>query len=82
MPHGVGLLGERRHQGRVAMSQGIHRDAAGEVDQLATTLIPDSGTRTAHRNEAGRGIVGNHHLVEIGALHRIVLNGHRSSPDE
>ncbi|MDT4815155.1 hypothetical protein FQZ97_481770 [compost metagenome] len=74
------LLGQRPHQRRVRVAQGVHGDAAGEVDQLSTALVPDSRTFATHRNEGGGRVVGHHVLVEIGALHRLVLNGHRSSP--
>ncbi|MNZ80623.1 hypothetical protein D3C78_992650 [compost metagenome] len=77
VPDLVGLLGERLDQRRVGMAQGVHGDAAGEVDQLATGLVPDSGTLASHRDESGGGIVGNHHLVEIGALDLRMLNGHQ-----
>jgi hypothetical protein len=60
------------------MAQHVDGDAAGEIDELATGLIPHPGTCTAHRNETGRRIVGNHYLVEIGTLHGGLLNGHRS----
>ena len=82
VPQGIGLLGQRRDQCRVAVTQHVDGDAAGEVDQLSTTLIPDSRTQAAHGDEGSRGVVGDHELIEIGALHRIVLNGHQSSPDE
>jgi hypothetical protein len=78
VPQLVGLLGQRLDQRRVAVAQYVDRDAAGEVDQLATRLVPDAGTLATHRNEGGRRIVGNHDLVEIGTLHRGLLNGHRS----
>lgn len=81
VPQGVGLLGQRLDQCRMAVTEGVDGDAAGEVDQLATALIPDSRTQATHRNKGGRGIVGDQILIEIGALHRIVLNGHRGSPE-
>ena len=81
VPQGVGLLGQRLDQCRMAVTEGVDGDAAGEVDQLATALIPDSRTQATHRNKGGWGIVGDQILIEIGALHRIVLNGHRGSPE-
>ncbi|MNH35904.1 hypothetical protein D3C79_966470 [compost metagenome] len=59
------------------MAQGVHCDTAGKIDQLATGLVPDPGTLATHRDESGGGIVGNHHLVEIGALDLRMLNGHQ-----
>jgi hypothetical protein len=60
------------------MAQYVNGNPAGEVDQLATGLVPDAGTGATYRNESGRRVVGNHYLVEIGAFYRSVLNGHRS----
>jgi hypothetical protein len=60
------------------MAQYVNGNPAGEVDQLAARLVPDTGTGATHRNESGRRIVGNHYLVKIGAFYRSVLNGHRS----
>ncbi|MNM93439.1 hypothetical protein D3C81_1058130 [compost metagenome] len=60
------------------VTQYVDGNPAGEVDQLATGLVPNAGTGATHRNECGRRIVGNHYLIEIGALYRSVLNGHRS----
>ena len=82
VPEDVGLLGQRGDQRRVAVAEHVNGDTAGEIDQLATALIPDSRTQAAHGDEGSRGVVGDHELVEVGALHRIVLNGHQSSPDE
>ncbi|MNM70280.1 hypothetical protein D3C81_819060 [compost metagenome] len=78
VPEGVGLLGQGLDQCRVAVAQGVDRDATGKVDQLATRLVPDAGTLASHRNEGRRRIVGDHDLVEIGTLHRGLLNGHLS----
>ena len=78
MPQVVGLLSQRPDQCRMRMAQYVNGNAAREVNQLATRLIPYSGTRTAHRNEGGRCVVRHHDLIEIGALHRGLLNGHRS----
>src|SRR5690606_30386862 len=66
------------HQPRMAVTQGVDRDAAGEVHQFSTALIPDSRAQAAHRNEGRGGVVGNHKLIEIGALNRRGLSGHRS----
>ncbi|ALQ05220.1 hypothetical protein AK973_4771 [Pseudomonas brassicacearum] len=41
-------------------------------------MVPYAGTGATHRYEGSRCIVGNHNLVEIGALYRGLLNGHRS----
>jgi hypothetical protein len=60
------------------VAQYVYGNPAGEVDQLATGLVPNAGTGATHWNESGRRVVGNHYLVEIGALYRSVLNGHRS----
>jgi hypothetical protein len=60
------------------VAQYVNGNPAGEVDQLAARLVPNAGTGATHRDECGRRIVGNHYLVEIGALYRSVLNGHRS----
>jgi hypothetical protein len=60
------------------MAQYVNGNPAGEVDQLAARLVPDTGTGATHRNESGWRVVGNHYLVEIGAFYRSVLNGHRS----
>lgn len=62
----------------VGVAQYVDRDAAGKVDQLATRLVPHAGTFATHGDEGSRCIVGHHHLVEIGTLHRGLLNGHRS----
>jgi len=60
------------------MTQYVNGNAACEVDQLSTGLVPHSGTGATHRNKGCRCVVGNHDLIEIGALHRGLLNGHRS----
>jgi hypothetical protein len=60
------------------VAQHVDRDAAGEIDQFTTRLIPDAGTLAAYGNERCGGVVGDHHLVKIGTLHRNLLNGHRS----
>src|SRR5690606_2112553 len=62
----------------VAVAQGVDGDAAGEVQQLSTALIPDARTQAAHRHERRGGGVGNHERIEIGALNRRGLSGHRS----
>ncbi|MNZ65221.1 hypothetical protein D3C78_834080 [compost metagenome] len=78
VPQLVRLLGQGTDQRRMRVAQYVNGNPAGEVDQLATGLVPDAGTGATHRNECGRRIVGNHYLIEIGALYRSVLNGHRS----
>ncbi|MNY26551.1 hypothetical protein D3C86_1604080 [compost metagenome] len=78
VPELLRLFGQRLDQCRVGMAEHVHGDAAGEVHQLATALIPDSAALATHRNEGGRGENGNHQLVKIGALHRRVRNGHRT----
>ncbi|MNN16118.1 hypothetical protein D3C81_1292470 [compost metagenome] len=80
VPDLVGLLGQRLDQRRMRVAQRVHRDAASEVDQFTAALIPDSGTLTTHRNESGRGIVGDHDLVEVGTLNLRLRSGHRCSP--
>ncbi|MCY1444512.1 hypothetical protein D9M71_609900 [compost metagenome] len=60
------------------MAQHVYGNPAREVDQLAARLIPDSGARTTNGDKGRRCVIGNHYLVEIGALHRSLLNGHRS----
>ncbi|MNH20925.1 hypothetical protein D3C79_807140 [compost metagenome] len=78
VPQLVGLLGQGANQRRMGMAKDVNGDAAGEIDQLAARLIPDAGARSTDGNESRRCIIGDHHLVEIGALHRSLLNGHRS----
>ncbi|MNF83817.1 hypothetical protein D3C84_661500 [compost metagenome] len=78
VPQLVGLLGQRANQRRVCMAQHVYGNPAREVDQLAARLIPDSGARTTNGDKGRRCVIGNHYLVEIGALHRSLLNGHRS----
>jgi hypothetical protein len=78
VPQLVRLLGQGTDQRRVRVAQYVNGNPAGEVDQLATGLVPNAGTGATHRNEGGRRIVGNHYLIEIGAFYRSVLNGHRS----
>ncbi len=75
VPELARLLGERLDQCRMGMTEGVDGDAAGKVDQLAARLVPDTGAFAANRNEGGRGVVGNHYLIEIGALH--MRSGHR-----
>jgi hypothetical protein len=62
----------------MGVSQYVDRDTAGEVDQFATGLVPHVGTGATHRDESSRRIVGDHNLIEIGALYGGLLNGHRS----
>ena len=52
------------------MAQGVNRDAASEVHQFSTALIPYSRAQTTHRHEGGGGESGNNDLVEIGAFYR------------
>src|SRR5471032_2160258 len=62
----------------MSMAQYVYGDAAREIHQFAARLIPHTGTCTAHGDEPGWRVVGDHNLVEIGTLHRSLLNGHRS----
>ncbi|KAF1023951.1 MAG: hypothetical protein GAK37_03202 [Pseudomonas sp.] len=78
VPQLVGLFGQCADQRRMGMAQYVDRDAAGKVNQLAPRLVPHARTLATHGNERGRCVVGNHDLVEIGTLHRGLLNGHRS----
>lgn len=78
VPQFVGLLGQGANQRRMRMAKHVYGDAAGEIDQLAARLIPHAGARSTDGNESRRRIVGDHHLIEIGALHRSLRSGHRS----
>ena len=76
VPDLVGLVLERLDQRRVAVTQRGDGDATGEVDVLATFLIPQTATLAAYRNGSLGCVVGHHGMVEIGTGqlgHRLFL---------
>ena len=77
VPQLVGLGLEGLDQDRVAVTQRVHRDAAGEVDVLAAFLIPQTAAFAAHRDDLLRSVVGHHVLVEVGTARGMA---HRGSP--
>ncbi|EIT70447.1 hypothetical protein WQQ_05840 [Hydrocarboniphaga effusa AP103] len=48
----------------MAMAQPGHRDATGQIEELASLLIPQAGALAADRNDVRRRVVGNHDLIE------------------
>jgi hypothetical protein len=82
MPEVARLLSKRLDQRRMGVPQHVDGNAAGKVDQFAAALIPHARTGATYWNKGSGCIVGHHDLVEIGALYRVVLDGHLSSPDK
>ncbi len=63
VPQLVGLLEQGSLQIRVVVAQAAHRDAGGQVDELATLRIPKSGALAALQHQLARAI---HRQVVIG----------------
>src|SRR5690554_540152 len=75
MPQRTALLGKCLGQYRVAMTQGVHRNAAGKIDIFAAFLIPQSTTFATHRYDLLGRVVRYHVPIEIGAARGVAHFG-------
>ena len=49
----------------MAVTQGVHRNTASEIDVLAALLVPQAAAFTTYRNNLLRRVVRRHVVVEV-----------------
>ena len=66
VPEAAGLLGQHRHEAGVAVPEATHRDAGGEVDELAALDVPHATAKAACEHDVTRPVDRQHPALRVG----------------